>query len=338
MKKLIICLVLVSILISSPGAVLAQTDDLIEDETVVEEEHKLEPKITAGDFVGVGKKVIFDASETILLEEDVPASYSWNFGDGFKDIGQEVVHQYGKIGTYTVTLTVWQGDKTEQVSKDIFIYFKKALLVTDEDKEEELNQIRDQAREDGVALEILSVVSEEGSFVAEDKLVQAFGELAEYINTSDLLVFYTKSALGLQTFSRYFQDLNAEQKKVIKNKFFVVLTDSNFEVASSFAFQAFKIIEPEFILLSRQEAFGPLFSVKDYQEMTEVLQGRGIEHRVIDEDGGRSPVFLLSYLVTAFLAQGVTASTIYLILIIPFLAFVLGLGLGMNQHQLQFQY
>lgn len=34
------------------------------------------------------------------------ASWAWNFGDGTTGSGEQVTHNYGRAGTFTVTLTV----------------------------------------------------------------------------------------------------------------------------------------------------------------------------------------------------------------------------------------
>ncbi len=319
MLKKLALIFLLSVFLFNPLYALAQSGN---DGTEAVEESKIQPVIGSEDFIGVGKKVLFDASESVLLDPDKPAVYIWNFGDGYTDAGKEVVHQYARTGAYTVNLRVRQGENVGEVVKDVFVYDRNALLITDHDKEEELSLIREQAAENGVALQILSVVLEEGGFVAEDRLVEEIKENGNYISNSHILIFYSKSAIGLQTFSRYFQSLRSEQKKLISQKFFTVLTDGSLDVAGNLAFQAFDIIEPEHILLSRPEALGALFTVKDYEEVVGVLQSRGVEYEIINEERGKSVVFVLSSLISLFLAKGATSSSIYLLLAVPFLAFV----------------
>lgn len=323
MLKKISLIVSLSFLLFTPFFALAQVDELVLEEDVVEEEEvKLEPKITSEDFVKVDKKVIFSASDSTLLEEEAGLPiYNWEFGDGFYDSGEEVVHQYTRTGRYTVNLAITQGTSTEKVGKDIFVFDKKALLVTDQEKEEEFDLLIEQAGESGVALKLLSVV-EEGAFLTEDKAAQAMKDLRDYIKDSDSLIFYTKSSLGLQAFSRYFQDLSEDEKQVLRKKFFVKLTDRSMDVAANFSYQAFKIIKPNFILLSRPEALSPMLTVKDYAELPDILDGRGIEYKIIDERGEKSSAFVLSHLITLFISKGVSPSAAYLILVIPFLTFV----------------
>ncbi len=300
-----------------PNLVLAQTID-----EPLNVEPAVKPVITALDFIKVNKKIIFDASASVLDSEQKDlVYYRWDFGDGMWQSGQEVVHQYDKIGNYEVELTLTIGDEIFSVSQNVLVYDKKALLITDEQKSEEIGLIEEQAAENGVALKVFSVVNEDG-FLSEDRLVQAITEETDYIKGADTLIFYTKSALGIQSFTRYFQDLKDSEKDILRNKYFVKITDSSMDVAQNLVFQSFKIIGPEFILLTRPEALNPIFTSQNYSDLTADLHGRGVEYRIVDDRTGKPWYYFLSHLLTYFVSRGVPSNTLYLILILPFLTFI----------------
>ena len=288
------------------------------------EEFQIEPIITSEDFVQVGKKIIFDASKSVTDKEVGRVEYRWEFGDNFFEIGEEVVHQYDRVGTYDVTLTVIQDGRESKASKSIFVYDRKALLIVDAKKQEEINLIDKQAQDNGVALKIISPGDDNTDFFSEDTLVQSISEQSEYIKGADLLLFYTKSLRGLQAFTRYWQSLKEqEDKDLIAKKFFVVITDGNVYVTSHGVFQNYKIIAPEYVLLTRPEALSPVFSTKDYSKLEPLLFSRGIEFQHVDETIGKSKWWVLSTLITYFIENGVSADSVYLILAIPFLAFAI---------------
>ncbi len=329
MKKVII-FVLIFLFLATPvygqdntKATTSTGNENIGEEAKID---KLTAKIKAEEFVQVEKKVIFDAVNSSILPTGTP-KYIWDFGDNVQAVGKDAVHQYKKIGKYNVMLTITQNNESSSVSQQIFVYDKRALLIIDRKIEGEVNQIKLQAAENGVALQVLSTIKEGGGgflteFLTEDNLVKEIAKISNYITDTDVLIFYTKSFSGLQAFTRFWQNATDEDKEIIKNKFFVTISDGNMDVASNFAYQSFKIIKPKYILLTRQEALSPLLSIKDYSKTADTLKNRGVEYKVIDERGKKSNFLVLSNLITSFVAKDVSGNSIYLILLIPFLACV----------------
>ncbi|PIT87365.1 MAG: hypothetical protein COU31_03380 [Candidatus Magasanikbacteria bacterium CG10_big_fil_rev_8_21_14_0_10_40_10] len=319
-KKILFFLLIINLI--APSA-LAQTNNnsnpIVTHQT--EEISTLKAVIKSEDFVQVNKKVIFDASNSSLTPTGT-AQYSWDLGDGSMASGNEVVHEYAKVGKYNVSLIVKQGLNQSQAVKQIFIYDKKALLIFDTEEQDNISQIKLQAAENGVALQTLSVAKEEGGFLTEDNLVKEITKLSSYIKDSDMLIFYTKTSIGQQSFTRFWQNSLASDKEIIQKKFFVNIADGNLDLAANFSFQTFKVIQPKYILLTRKEALSPLLSVKDYNTISSVLSQRGIETKIVDQRLKKSPIFILSSLISYFTAKGVSNSSLYLILIIPFIACV----------------
>lgn len=128
----------------------------------------------------------------------------------------------------------------------------------------------------------MPTISEQG-FIGEDKLIQTIVDLDSYIVDSDLIIFYTKSSVGLQAFVRYFQQSSPEKQEMISKKYLVHISDSSIDVARNFTYQAFQVIQPDYVLLTRPEALAPLFSEKDFSSLPDILYNRGIEFRLVNE-------------------------------------------------------
>lgn len=280
----------------------------------------LDAKITSEKNIRIDKKAIFDASESVLSTSTLPAEYIWDFGTGPKIEGKEVVQSFSTIGKQTVTLTIRQAQTQASTQKDIFVFNKKALLIADQTNIPAIESIQAQAAENGIALELLPTAEKEGTLLTEDALVQKIKEATDYIKDSDILIFYTQSPVGLQAFNLYWRDLDPTTKELVKNKFFTVISDNNLDTAANLAYQTFNIIEPSYILLTRPEAINPIFLAKDASDITGILANRGIEYKIIDRRGEKSPLFVLSHFVTDLVSQGVSSNIIYIILIVPFLA------------------
>lgn len=321
MKKNIFFFVLLfSFLLFTPGKAQNTIENLPAEPT------KLEPKIKADNFVRINKKTIFDASKSVLLP-GIPAEFYWQIADSSTKIaGQEIVQEFSEVGYQNITLTINQGENTSSVSKEIFIFDNRTFLIIDEKKQSKISELHIQAIENGVALNILPITENEGVLLTEDALSQKIKEASEFIQNSDYLIFYTESALGTQAFNRYFQELNLEMQENLRSKFFVIISDGNLNTIDNLAFQTFKIIEPEYILVTRKEALSPLLAEKDNQEIIDVLRNRGIEYHIIDERGEKPAIFFVSRLTTYLVTHGTPSNIIYIILIVPFLTAIVALA------------
>lgn len=285
----------------------------------------LVPVISSEDSVMVGRAVLFDASESSLLPDPAPEPvYRWTFSDAPPKTGKEVLRTYTRTGRYTLTLTVEQGTTTASVQKEIFVYDRRVVLIADQNTLTSLPQIDTQAVVNGVLLTPISVDTQETEFITEETLVKALAERAESLDGADALVFYSRGSLGMKAYTRYWQSItDAARARRLSDKFYVVLTDEAFNVSAGIAQQTFRVVHPPYLLLTRREALNPILQAKDYATVTNILENRGIEQRIIDERTEKPAYFLLSRLISRFVAQGVPSNTIYLILAFPFIAFLI---------------
>jgi PKD repeat protein len=61
---------------------------------------------------GNGSKAHEMSFQGAYTGQPAPATWSWNFGDGSTDTGQNTSRRYADAGTYNVTLTITTGSCT----------------------------------------------------------------------------------------------------------------------------------------------------------------------------------------------------------------------------------
>ncbi|MBI2484061.1 hypothetical protein HYV71_02665 [Candidatus Uhrbacteria bacterium] len=328
MKKLLFVVIFVSLLSSGfpvsaqEAALQANTDDGIETSSST----IIVPVITSDYVIPLNKPALFEATESTIIPPPAPApTYRWIFSDtDSRKTSKEVVRTFSRTGKYRVTLTIRQGQVEANHVKEVFVYDKRVLLVTDKDKETGLQEIADQAAESGVLLEAVSVARGETEFLNEEAIVKALAEKSEFIDSADVYIFYTGSLLGLKAFARYWRTIgDPARKERLQQKFYTVITDGSIKTSASIVQQVFQVIQPSYILLSRRESLNPLFTSVRLVSLITTLQNRAIEYRVIDERSEKSKIFLLSHLISRFISQGVPTNTIYLLLAFPFIVFII---------------
>ncbi len=302
----------------------AETASTVAEEEIPVPTVVLNPKIVVPKAVQVGKKVIFDASTSEFPDEE-GVRFFWDLGDGnTSQESTEIVHTYSEVGEKTVTFTLAFGEEKVLTKETIFVYDRKIILITSSSVLSDTSQIKeltDEAAANGVFLSIISVEEDESALIMEEKFIQLFQQERENIADTEVLIFWTPSSIGIQAFTRFWQNLEEDKRFPISDKTLIRITDRGMAVTAASLRQAFEVVHPKFFLLTRAEALHPIFEVKEFELLTETLGKRGIEWELIDENTGPHPFLLLTKLITEFLVQGIPASTIFLILSFPFIAF-----------------
>ncbi|MDH3324880.1 MAG: PKD domain-containing protein [Candidatus Peregrinibacteria bacterium] len=307
-----------------PIMCLAQEDLNVNSEPAIVEfaEEKIIPKIAVDEFVAHGKKVLLDAStsKTVSISSYGRASFSWDFGDGTRmQWGEQIAHVYDDPGKYTVKLNIKQGKKKESVEKDIFVYDRKGILISDKIS---VDEVVASAGEQGIWLK--EVISKEGGgFSVEEGFSQKLSEKINFLMDADILIFDAKSVEKFQSFAQFWKKLSEENRFSFDEKLLVQITESSFEQTSKLLQPIFQILRPNFILLTRPEALIPIFETKNFAEILGKLDARGIENRIIDERSRMTFFLPFSRLMTYFVINGVSQHVIYLLLAVPFLAFII---------------
>ena len=297
----------------------------VEPELEVEFEPEIiEPQISADKFVPLRTKTLFSAENSKLVSPSTygRASFSWDFGDGSRPKwGQQILHEFEIPGTYPVKLTIKQGKKREFLEQPVVVFDQKGVLISD--KLDDFEGVILQAGQQGIWLEKIILDPASSGFSAESTLNQRIGEIFDFLRDADLVLLDTENLEPIQNLAQYWQKLSPENQFNAAEKLWVQISETSMEKNAKLLEPIFKILSPEFILLTRPSAINPIFELqKNPSTLLATLQQREIEHEIIDQ---RERVSLLPFsrLMTFFVVNGVSQNVIYLLLAVPFLTFVI---------------
>lgn len=91
-----------------------------------------QPYITSPDTAKVLEELSFDGSET-FLKDVVIERYIWDFGDGYKKIGEKVNHVFKKPGIYNVKLGVESKTQTDEPELRKNCAYKTIVILPDDE-------------------------------------------------------------------------------------------------------------------------------------------------------------------------------------------------------------
>ncbi len=318
MKKLLASLLL-SIFIL-PSVVAAVEFDL----------NNLRPIIASGEVVQVDKNIIFDASSSFLLDAEGTASYQWNFGDGTPVVrGEDVVHTYDAAGSYTVSLTLTQGRNTESIMKDIYVYKKLILMLTDvTEKQEDIANLRADAEEEGTYVFLIESYDSTTAFMSEESLAKKLADQVSMLNNANSILIWTTRGSGINALTRLIQQAGEEEKitilESIKDKNIVVITDENLGILGRIMQGNFNIIQPKQIVITRQYELKNLITAETADEFLSDLEKSLSDFKLINEETGRVGIWnSISYLVNFMISKGIPSNTIVLLLMLPVIATII---------------
>jgi len=327
--------ILLSLILGLSFTVLAQDESTItelpldvENPPVSELEKEiafLSAAIEIPDTVFLGEETIFDAtpSKIMSLSDFGNPNYSWNFGDDSDTkFGETVKYTYTEPGVYTVRMKVTQGTQSESIEKSVLVYTKQMTLITDVLKET-LASVDAEAGDEGVLLHVIEVPKDSSDLSNEDSVIRRFQENLETLKASESIIFYTASTRTMQAFGQFWKLISEETQFDLRTKLLVQISSSSLDRDAKLIQPVYEILQPEFILLTRPEALNPIFTRENISSVNNELNLRGIEVRQVDAKS-RIPVYLpFSRLLNLFSSSGLSQTVIYLLLSVPFLAFMI---------------
>jgi hypothetical protein len=285
----------------------------------------LNPAIEIPDVVRLGDETVFDASPSKImsLSDYGNPNYSWDFGDASETkFGEIVKYAYPEAGVFRVRMNIKQGSERESIEKDIQVYTKEMVLITDV-LQEALAAVDAEAAEEGVLLNVIEVPKDASDLSNEDSVIRKFQENLEVLKSAEAILFHTSSTQAMQAFGQFWKVVPLESQAELKNKLLVQISSSSLDRDAKLIQPVYEIVQPEFIVLTRPESLNPIFTKEDLDLVFNELSIRGIEVQKVDEKS-RIPVYLpFSRLLNLFSSSGLSQTVIYLLLSVPFLAFMI---------------
>ena len=271
--------------------------------------------------IGTDKVLILDGSESINTITGTTLKYSWDFGDGNRDEGVEVVHSYRKPDNYTVSLTVDNGIAKNTAKLDIFVFQKSIVLISnDKEKEQRIQSIIEYGKDFGVHIDLVESFGSASEFISEEILTKKLNEIPVTIKKAQEILIWTRTGGGLDALARFLH----ENKKTasLQEKTIIIMKD---EIPNlPFAQRQFRTLRPEQIILVKEAAIYPLIESKNNDEFIERLKKGDYEFKIIDALRQRlRPLLVITSLVTYLIEAGIPENTLALILLLPVIATVI---------------
>lgn len=317
MFKKILGIIFATIFISEMFALAAFAQNNAENTTY------LKSVINTPNAVEIKKSTIFDASQSFVPESDKNVRYEWDFGDGNRNEGIEVLHTYKNPGYYTVTLTLNDGSSTSQTTMEVFAYRKLIILVTDQsENKDSIEIIKDYSEKKGVYLKTIESYGSSTEFISEEILTKKLTETAEDLQKAKQIVVWTKENSGLNAISRFIQNNAGKIVSDFRQKVVVVLENSISSNLSRIERQ-FGLINPKMMIVAKEGAIDALIESSTEDEFIEALKERGNAYEIVDAKSGKlRPWNFMSYFVNVLINKGIPDNTIALLLLLPVIATV----------------
>ncbi len=284
----------------------------------------LEAVINSEDTTAIDGNMIFDASQSYIPNEKEEYKYEWDFGDGNKDQGIEVLHSYKDTGRYSVSLRIFNKKEESITNKEIFVYNKSILVLTDSQGNKALLEtIKTYGETKGVFIKIIDSFGASSEFISEEILYKKLSESLSSLQKSSQILTWTRENSGLNALSRLVAESKTKEPLNLSNKSIVVVT-SEIEGYSGRIENQFSLLNPKNIILINEAGVYPIIDNITFEDLTKNLQEKGYEYKIVTEATFHlMPWNFLSYFISVLIEKGIPDNTIALILLLPVIATVI---------------
>ncbi|MBU1446513.1 PKD domain-containing protein [Patescibacteria group bacterium] len=303
----------------------AQSAEEISDTTITDEainETVFTAVITSVNSIEINKNIIFDASKTLHPDSQKELKYKWDFGDGNKKEGVEVVHNYTTLGQKTVSLEVFDGSETSTITKEIFVHQKIIMFITDQvNLKERIEGFKNYARDRDVEVIMIESYESATEFISGEILGRKLSEEIANLKRIDAIVVWTNGDAGMNALSsiKQQQDSSGEATLTFDNKTILVLTHGDTKVGQ--IQRQYELLKPKNIVIAKEAAIYPFIDSPDNETFLLRMKDDGYEYSLANASTGKLQLWnFMSYFVNYLVDSGIPANTVVLILLLPIIA------------------
>ncbi|MBN1494265.1 hypothetical protein JW911_00845 [Candidatus Peregrinibacteria bacterium] len=319
--KSILTFVLAISMIICINPVFAQDNPVFstnDTETIV-----FQPFITSQDSVELGKNIIFDASKTTHPDVNKELTFTWDFGDGNKDEGVEVVNNYTSLGVKTVKLKVFDGESTKEIQKEVFVYKKIIIFITDKaGSKDRIEGFKNYAREKDINIIVIESYASVTDFISEEMLKSKLTEALDNLRKIDQIVIWTDGNAGLNALAGVKQQQSQSETPLnFENKTILVLQEDS--KSASQVFHRYDLLKPLGIVIAKEAAIYPFIDSENFKGFIDRMKNEGYVYTLVDAETGKLQIWnFVSYFVNYLIDSGIPANTVILILMLPAIAMI----------------
>ena len=283
----------------------------------------IRPMISGRAEVEVGKRFILDATRSSIPQGLTPA-YTWDFGDGKTETGEETVHLYDKPGKYTVKLTVTVDKQAYTATTEIFAYKQIVTFFYNGERtirENNLPAIEDLAEKYGTYLHVISS-SEGNPLITEDSISEELHSNADIIQRSAVIVGGPSGTSFLSALTKLTSSRNGQMADVqLGTKTIIVSTKDSLWLSQRIAQRMLGTLAPKELVIVSKDPFSTLSFLIQSEKPEELLAKLPKDEYVqmTTQTSQEWPVMLLSWLVTVGVTNGIPSQVLVFILFMPFI-------------------
>ncbi|PIT98408.1 MAG: hypothetical protein COT71_00760 [Candidatus Andersenbacteria bacterium CG10_big_fil_rev_8_21_14_0_10_54_11] len=331
-RRLTYCICLIALL--APGAVTAQeTPADIAEAPAVNVTAAFPSEGLAGQTMSFN--VTVDSGQADAAPPAIQEVF-WDFGDGVRTTGNAVTHTFRTAGSYLVTVKITTDIETVADSTEVRIYEHAILLLTDTSAPaDQLSLLQQQAAREGILLNTIRSRSGGPEAIVEEELTKQLIDLTPQLTQAHLIAVWTSGSVGTNVLSKYAQHLRrsegiSPQDIGLAAKGLVLVSDTPFGVLRPAAQSVYDQLLPSYVLLTRPAALDLLVTAPTADEARAAVTAPDspVEWRLLGRFSARTVADLnlinfLSFGINYLINQGVPASSITLILMLPVVATIL---------------